>query len=1026
MEINSLDTRKKSDLEAVFLEADKIVMKKYMTEINSFPIKPISEELQKCYVNSCVRLNKIEKIVYDENESNQDKLMNVYNAVSICGGSLINLIISDGVNVDYYIGVKASDVNNVATCQATLSGTFEGNFPGSRIELQKKTALEDSISKIFESTREDKNRIVSVVTGIPGLRRTDNKKESFMQGIEKIIDSMRGQKYAIVIISDPIDSKKLIQMKDSYEKIYSQLSPFATTSLSYSESDSNAVAETVTTGITKIIGESLTDTVSASNSTGRSENRSYSLSLNLMPYGLGPSVSTTNGNSSSITKQAGSSKGRTETKSTSDSLNNGKTDTYTNSNGRSLQINFENRKVKDLMKKIEQQIERIDDASDVGLWNTATYCIADDSQTSKIVASTFESLCRGDKTSIESYTVATWNNQRNLKEICAYLKKFAHPVLEMDTLDANLEINPTSLVNGKELVIQAGLPQKSVNGIAVAKMARFSRNIIMEAKDDSKEINVGKIYHMGTTEESYVNLELQSLTSHTFITGSTGSGKSNTIYNIINELNKKHKIPTLIIEPAKGEYKRIFGQDMNVYGTNPNYTELLSVNPFKFPKAIHVLEHIDRIIDIFNVCWPMYAAMPAVLKDAVEKAYITAGWDLDTSENKYNDLMFPSFADVLAELRNVIRKSDFSQEVKDNYTGSLITRVKSLTNGLNGRIFTSREIDNCKLFDESTIVDLSRVGSPETKAMIMGILIMKLEEHRISQGGMNNPLKHITVLEEAHNLLKRTSTEQTSESSNLLGKSVEMLANTIAEIRSYGEGFIIADQAPGLLDLSVIRNTNTKIILRLPDLSDRELVGKAAGLNDNQIVELSKLPTGVAAVYQNQWLEPVLCKVNYFDRKPQEYIFNVNSNDKKKDIKADKILREEIIQYLLSDISKDEVKTDIEKLKERLTGTAFTAGLKIELYNALNNRKPQSIDEISSLIYKCFDCDSLFEKANRAKSIPEWNGMLLDEIDIETKTISTLCEQNLLQCIIKEKDKLDETDSLNYEKWMVYMGRRIQ
>ena len=119
-----------------------------------------------------------------------------------------------------------------------------------------------------------------------------------------------------------------------------------------------------------------------------------------------------------------------------------------------------------------------------------------------------------------------------------------------------------------------------------------------------------------------------------------------------------------------------------------------------------------------------------------------------------------------------------------------------------------------------------------------------------STKGINSELKHITVLEEAHNLLKRTSTEQATESSNLLGKSVEMLSNAIAEMRTYGEGFIIADQAPGLLDLAAIRNTNTKIIMRLPDQADRELVGYSANLNDEQIAELAKLPRGVAAVYQ--------------------------------------------------------------------------------------------------------------------------------------------------------------------------------
>ncbi len=135
----------------------------------------------------------------------------------------------------------------------------------------------------------------------------------------------------------------------------------------------------------------------------------------------------------------------------------------------------------------------------------------------------------------------------------------------------------------------------------------------------------------------------------------------------------------------------------------------------------------------------------------------------------------------------------------------------------------------------------------------------------MSQGGINSVLKHVTVLEEAHHLLRRTSSEQSQESSNLQGKSVEMLANAIAELRTYGEGFLIADQSPGLMDLSVIRNTNTKIIMRLPDENDRQLVGKAASLNEEQIKEISRLPKGVAAVSQNDWLEPVLCKMERYD-----------------------------------------------------------------------------------------------------------------------------------------------------------------
>ena len=267
----------------------------------------------------------------------------------------------------------------------------------------------------------------------------------------------------------------------------------------------------------------------------------------------------------------------------------------------------------------------------------------------------------------------------------------------------------------------------------------------------------------------------------------------------------------------------------------------------------------------------MYAAMPAVLKDAILQAYEASGWNINNSYNYYSEDIFPNFTDLLESINNVINTSAYSDEVKSNYIGSLATRVKSLTNGLNGQIFASDEIDNDILFDSNVIIDLSRVGSQETKSLIMGILIMRLNERRMAFSGMNQPLKHVTILEEAHHLLKRTSTEQSSEGSNVAGKAVEMLSNSIAEMRTYGEGFIIADQSPSAVDSSAIRNTNTKIILRLPDEQDRRLIGKAAAVSDDQLEEIARLPRGVAVIYQNNWLEPVLCKINRFSGEEKTY-----------------------------------------------------------------------------------------------------------------------------------------------------------
>ena len=374
-----------------------------------------------------------------------------------------------------------------------------------------------------------------------------------------------------------------------------------------------------------------------------------------------------------------------------------------------------------------------------------------------------------------------------------------------------------------------------------------------------------------------VTLGIESLASHAFVVGATGSGKSNTIYKILDELTstRQDKMSYLVIEPAKGEYKRVFGHKKNVtvLGTNPAFSKLLKINPFIFPKGVHVLEHVDRLVEIFNVCWPMYAAMPAVLKDALLVAYESCGWDMTTSMNMVSDEFYPSFQDLLENLVTVINDSSYSDEVKSNYKGSLLTRIKSLTNGLNGMIFASEEVDNHILFDSNAIVDLSRVGSQETKALLMGILVMRLSEHRMTQAtGSNQKLHHITVLEEAHNILKSSTSKSTVEGGDISGKSVEMISNAIAEMRTYGEGFIIADQSPNAVDISAIRNTNTKIIMRLPEETDRRLAGKSAALKDNQLDEIARLPKGVAVVYQNDWVEPILCQIDKFSGEEKEYI----------------------------------------------------------------------------------------------------------------------------------------------------------
>ena len=402
----------------------------------------------------------------------------------------------------------------------------------------------------------------------------------------------------------------------------------------------------------------------------------------------------------------------------------------------------------------------------------------------------------------------------------------------------------------------------------------------------------------------------------------------------------------------------------------------------------------------------MYAAMPAILKDSIERAYISAGWDLIKSSNKYSDKLFPTFGDVMLQIKQVLNESEYSNDNKQDYIGSLVTRINSLTNGINGLIFQSDEILSDSLFEENVVVDLSRVGSSETKALIMGILVLKLQEHRMLNSKPDSELSHVTVLEEAHDLLKRTSTEQANESSNLLGKSVEMLSNAIAEMRTYGEGFIIADQSPALLDMSVIRNTNTKIIMRLPDYQDRVLVGKSAGLNDEQIDELSKLEIGVASISQSNWIEPVLCKICNFKEKGdllRSILDNVKTYPLEDDVLKD--IKRNLMDVLMEkEIYRKCDRTDVKELEKSIVSSGLDALVKCEFLDYLYQSKESALDSLRKLVYDFFDASNAFKKnENKTSDLQEWVTEIVSDLQPSIKHYSSQSVNLVLSLILYEQ-----------------------
>ena len=887
------------ELYSAFETADNILLKKYVSKLSKYECKTIDDNRKKIEVGGNVNFFQILNIVYDKKENIQDKLTTVYSTISSlkqCG--LVMILNADKEKVNLYVGIKTKELNEcdgklkadekkLGDKGKTLKNAFDGNFPGIRMEnvFQEKPKGNNSyktIKEVAENAINNKIKFIASVSSIPALRNAkEHKNIEFIQGIEKLIESMRGKSYSAIIIADAVGNDEIEEMCAEYENIYSQLSPFKASDQTISKQEGTNTSESIIKGTTETINTIVSNSTSKSDSVSNSRTDNWNIPVVSLIYTRSNGKSNSQSNTSSYSQSNGSSTSTSEQNSTS----SGKSTSESNS----VRITFENRSVKTLMDRVDEQIKRLRSCEDFGMFDTCAYFTSADYDVAVAAASVFKSVTRGENSSVESSAVSIWSEDDKVEAIKKYLLSLYHPEFEYEIGNKKYTVKPSLLMSGKELAFEMSLPKKSVPGIPVIECAEFGREVTsLDSKDGIyQSVELGEIYHMHDVDENTpVKFDVQSLASHTFITGSTGAGKSNAIYQLLSELGKKEiktenkdnenqggtqqKIKFMVIEPAKGEYKDVFGgvEDVDVYGTNPKKATLLKINPFSFVDDIHVLEHIDRLVEIFNACWPMYAAMPAVLKDAIERIYIDKGWDLNYSSCEPK--VFPTLYDLLKVLPQVMEESQYSLDTKSDYSGAMITRIKSLTNGINGQIFcTSEDADkeNEKLFEKNVIVDISRIGSTETKSLIMGMLIMKLQEYRMSEGEVNSNLQHVTVLEEAHNLLRRTTSVQTQEGSNLQGKSVEMISNAIAEMRTYGEGFIIADQAPGLLDESVIRNTNTKIIFRLPDEQDRILVGRSEALNDNQISELAKLPRGVAAVYQNNWVQAVLCKFEKFETK---------------------------------------------------------------------------------------------------------------------------------------------------------------
>jgi hypothetical protein len=395
-----------------------------------------------------------------------------------------------------------------------------------------------------------------------------------------------------------------------------------------------------------------------------------------------------------------------------------------------------------------------------------------------------------------------------------------------------------------------------------------------------------------------LSLPVKSLNKHTFVCGATGSGKSQTVRNLLEALSRREPaLPWLVVEPAKAEYARMAGRlkdlsdrrvlvirpgDPSVPPASLNPLEPASLEPGNPARTYPLQSHADLLRALFLAAFrDTYDPFPQMLSSALTNSYGAYGWDLPTGEANPSRLRrlgarslpggddwtprYPGLADLEAAARTVVDTAGYDAEGTARMRGYVDVRMRSLRQGTPGRFFSGgHPLDFAALLRRNAVLEMESIANDQDKAFVMGAVLVRLyeqllleERERFAREKNEAPLRHVTVLEEAHRLLRRV------EAGGPGAHSIELFAALLAEVRSYGEGIVVAEQIPGKILVDVVKNTSVKIVHRLPAADDREAVGATMNLSDEQSAFVVGLREGYAATFADGMDRPLLAKMDY-------------------------------------------------------------------------------------------------------------------------------------------------------------------
>lgn len=779
---------------------------------------------------------------------------------------------------------------NTPICYGIISSTGIANFVIGIYEKEKVELAKNVLSGLLSGIEyhempdvamcQGKNKYCGLIPAIP-TEKIDDEYQTF--DISPIVRSLNGENYSMLLIAKPVTNKlitenigKLAEIKDSC---------FAVSKRNISRQQSKSSTNSHSDGG----NNSSTDSTSESMTKTKSRNKGLNIIL----------VNAGNSKSKSTTKSA--SHAESHGVNWSDSVAEAIT------KGGSISAEIQNSFALELIEYADAGIERLKSGNCSGMWQTTLTYSSDNPLSRDIIqASLTSEIAKPNQTILPALAFSVDDCHEQL-------------LIPKSILKSEYANNPLcSCLSSNELGFMCTLPLDSTPNFQIKHSKRYPL-AISNAKSHS-DVELGKLTDSGRTLNNIpFAFGKKDLNKHTFVCGITGSGKTTTVKGIIANSG----VPFMVIESAKKEYRNIKlpnNEMPKVFTLGKPEINCPQINPFYIMPGISPQLHIDFLKDLFNASFAFYGPMPYILEKCLQNIYSKRGWNLtlgfhpylinkenmvDFFDSKYisdmyainsHKLLFPTMYDLKCEIERYIEEEmQYEGEVAGNIKTAIKARLEGLCNGAKGYMFnTTENINVGELLKENTVFELEGLADDSDKAFCVGLLIILLNEYRQVEKEQNVvaefELKHLLVIEEAHRLLKNVDTDKSTEDAgNPKGKAVEHFTNMLAEMRSYGQGVIVAEQIPSKLAPDVIKNSSNKVIQRLVSYDDQEIIGNTIGISKEEALYLGTLKTGYALCHKEGMDQPVFVKINpvedvyvpdskLYNNEISERMFSINYN----------------------------------------------------------------------------------------------------------------------------------------------------